>query len=199
MIKEKIKRIIEYWENQDPEELRGPILGIFSVFLLIFLVSFQTTIIDIKKSEIFEMEPYFNEELAEKINSMVEDYPMAQMVPFIATKDERTAAYLVAIAKKESNWGERVPVYQGKDCYNYWGYRGISEKMGSGGHTCFDNPEEAVNIVSKRLKYLIRDKELDEPGELVVWKCGYSCIGHSNWAVRKWISDVELYYEKVLN
>lgn len=198
-IKQKIKKTVLFCQNQDLEKLKGPLLGMLSVFLLVFLISFQSMAFEIDEMNFFENKPYINQELADEINELVGNYPIAQMVPFIAGKDTKTAAYLVAIAKKESNWGERAPVYKGEDCYNYWGYRGYSEKVGSGGHTCFDNPKEAVNVVSRRLRYLVHEKELDEPGELIVWKCGYSCAGHSDWSVNKWVSDVSFYYEKVLN
>ena len=37
---------------------------------------------------------------------------------------------------------------------------------------------------------------MDTPEEMVIWKCGSSCEGHSDYSVEKWISDVEMYYEK---
>jgi hypothetical protein len=46
------------------------------------------------------------------------------MAPYISEQNQDTAAFIVGIAKKESNWGKRVPKREGKDCYNYWGYRG---------------------------------------------------------------------------
>lgn len=130
-----------------------------------------------------------------KIRDMVKGYPIEVMLPYILAQDRDVATFLVSIAKKESNWGKRVPVLNGHDCYNYWGYRGVRDKMGTGGHTCFDNPQDAVETVAKRLKKLVREEKMDTPKELVVWKCGYSCSGHSKESVRKWISDVDMYVQ----
>lgn len=135
--------------------------------------------------------------LEEEIRRIVKGYPIEKMVPEIAKKDRMVAAFLVAIAKKESNWGKRVPVRDGQDCYNYWGYRGIREKMGSGGHTCFDSPRDAVDTVAKRLEMLVEREKLNTPEKMVVWKCGYDCSWDSKTAVRKWISDVDLYFQKL--
>jgi len=135
------------------------------------------------------------EDLEEEINKIVDGSPMKKMTPLIAQLDKRVAAFMVAIAKKESNLGRRVPVLNGEDCFNYWGYRGIRERMGSGGHTCFDNPRDAVETVSRRISELVK-ADIDTPQEMVIWKCGSSCAGHSDYSVEKWISDVEMYYEK---
>lgn len=135
------------------------------------------------------------EDLEEEINKIVDGSPMKKMTPLLAQLDKRVAAFMVAIAKKESNLGRRVPVLNGEDCYNYWGYRGIRDRMGSGGHTCFDNPKDAVETVSKRISELVQ-ADIDTPEEMVIWKCGSSCEGHSDYSVEKWISDVEMYYEK---
>jgi hypothetical protein len=136
--------------------------------------------------------------LEENIKEMVAGYPIEQMVPYILEKDNLTAAFLVSIAKKESNWGKRVPVLDGEDCFNYWGYRGIRDRMGTGGHTCFDSPKDAVDTVGKRIETLIRKYDLKTPSDMIIWKCGSSCAGHSDSGVRKWISDVELYFKKIL-
>jgi hypothetical protein len=135
------------------------------------------------------------EEMVGEINKMVKGTPMEAMTPYIAQKDRRVAAFLVAIAKKESNWGKRVPVLNGQDCYNYWGYRGIRDRMGSGGHTCFDSRKDAVDTVAGRLKELV-EADIDTPEEMVIWKCGSTCEAHSDYSVKKWISDVELYFDK---
>jgi hypothetical protein len=135
------------------------------------------------------------EDMEEEINKMVDGYPIKKMTPLIAQLDTRVAAFVIAIAKKESNWGKRVPVFEGEDCFNYWGYRGIREKMGTGGHTCFDSPRDAVETVSRRINDLVQ-AEIDTPQEMVIWKCGSSCAGHSEYSVDKWISDVEMYFEK---
>ena len=135
--------------------------------------------------------------LEQTIRSLVEGYPIEDMVPYIVEQDPRVAAYLVAIAKKESNWGKRVPVYYGENCFNYWGYRGQDEIMGSAGHTCFDTPKEAVAVVGKRLNTLVVDQGRTTANDLILWKCGSSCAGHGDYSVRKWISDVDMYYRKV--
>ncbi len=81
------------------------------------------------------------EEFEKEIQKIVAGSPMEKMVPLIARQDRRVAAFLVGIAKKESNFGRRVPVLNGQDCFNYWGYRGIRPRMGTGDHTCFDSPK----------------------------------------------------------
>ena len=134
------------------------------------------------------------EDVVEKIKNMVKGYPIETMVPLIAEKDKIVAAFLVGIARKESSWGVHVPVYNGQDCFNYWGYRGPN-RVGSGGHSCFANREEAVNTVSKRLEWLINNKKLNTPEKMSIWKCGSACSHDSQ--VGKWISDVELYFDKL--
>lgn len=131
-----------------------------------------------------------------EIREMVKGYPIENMAPYIAKEDPKVAAFLVSIAKKESDWGKRVPVLDGKDCYNYWGYRGKWERMGTGGHTCFNNRREAVKIVARRIDTLVNEKNLDTPKEMIVWKCGYNCAGHSESSVSKWIADVSFYFKK---
>lgn len=137
------------------------------------------------------------EDYASQIAELVEGYPIEDMVPYIVQKDRIVAAFLIGIAKKESNWGKRSPVLAGQDCFNYWGYRGIRRLMGTGGHTCFNSRQDAVDTVAKRLEKLINSEKLDTPAKLVIWKCGYSCDGHSRESVRKWISDVDLYFSQL--
>ncbi|MFC1645003.1 hypothetical protein ACFL08_03180 [Patescibacteria group bacterium] len=132
-----------------------------------------------------------------EVRSMVKGYPIEEMVPYILKQDKAVAAFLVAIGKKESNWGKRAPVLNGEDCFNYWGYRGKRERMGSGGHTCFDGPKDAVDTVAKRIDWLVKNKNLNTPEKMIIWKCGSSCAGHSPYSVRKWISDVDLYFSKL--
>ncbi len=137
------------------------------------------------------------EELEKEIMDMVKGYPIEEMVPYIAEKDRIVAAFLVGIAKKESNWGKRVPVLEGQDCYNYWGYRGIRKLMGTGGHTCFNSRKDAVDTVAKRIQALVEKQEIDTPEKMIIWKCGSTCAGHSNESVRKWISDVNMYFKEL--
>lgn len=144
-------------------------------------------------------QPVRNANLQREINKMVKGYPIEEMVPFIASKDRQTAAFLVAIAKKESAWGKRKPVLEGENCFNYWGFRLKSDRMGSGGHTCFDNPKQAVDTVAARIEELVKEYDRDTASKMIVWKCGTSCDGHSDESVKKWISDVDYYYKQVLN
>ncbi len=134
------------------------------------------------------------ERFDERVRAMVKGYPIEAMVPYILKQDRMVAAFLVSIAKKESAWGKRVPVLDGQDCFNYWGYRGIRPLMGTGGHTCFNGRQDAVTTVAKRLKTLIEQNRLNTPEKMIIWKCGSSCSGHSTESVRKWISDVDMYF-----
>lgn len=144
---------------------------------------------------------YFNETADEKykdnVRAMVKGYPIEEMLPYIFEQDRLTAAFLIGIAKKESNWGKRVPVLDAQDCFNYWGYRGVRRMMGSGGHTCFNSKKDAVMTVAKRLNTLINSEKLNTPEKMIVWKCGFSCAGHSRESVKKWISDVDGYFKEL--
>jgi hypothetical protein len=120
---------------------------------------------------------------------------MQEMVTDLAKKDKKVAAFLIAIAKKESNWGKHSPKKNGKECYNYWGYRGSYNATDSG-YSCFDDPAQAISVVGGRIQDLIGQK-IDTPEKMVVWKCGRSCSWDNPAAVQKWISDVSLYYDKV--
>ncbi|PID52318.1 MAG: hypothetical protein CR972_02475 [Candidatus Moraniibacteriota bacterium] len=127
----------------------------------------------------------------------VEGYPIEKMLPYILEQDPEVAKYLIAIAKQESGWGKRVPVLNGQDCYNYWGYRGIRKLMGTGGHTCFNSRKDAVETVGKRLNDLIYEYDRTTAERLIVWKCGSSCAGHSQSGVDRWIGVVGAYYDKL--
>jgi hypothetical protein len=137
-------------------------------------------------------------QLEKEIYAMVGDTPMKQMVPYIAEQDRMVAAFLVGIARQESSWGVHVPVDEdGNDCYNYWGYRGKRARMGTGGHTCFDSPKDAVTTVSKRLSFLVSNEKLTTPGEMVVvWKCGYDCSWDKSENVRRWVDSVNHYFKQ---
>ncbi len=134
--------------------------------------------------------------LEKNIKKLARGYPIAQMAPFIAGKDKKVAAYLVAIAKKESNWGIYSPKKRGKTCYNYWGYRG-QENPTASGYSCFSSPRQAVNVVGRRIKNLVAQK-IDTPREMVVWKCGDACTRSGARGEAKWVRDVGFYYEKIL-
>ena len=127
---------------------------------------------------------------------MISKTPMEKMIPYIAQKDKMTAAFVVSVAKKESNWGKHSPIVNGRDCYNYWGYRGGGENITWDGYTCFKNPRQAVNVVSQRFDSLIKKSNFDTPAKMVVWKCGYDCSWDNPIAVQKWVSDVDFYFQK---
>lgn len=182
---------------------KGKLSRFLMYFLVIFLFlffgvwyynTFKKEVVYIDKSaQIANLEKL---ELEQRIRKMVKGYPIEEMIPFIMEHDKKVSIFLVSIAKKESNWGKRTPKYKGKECFNYWGYRGPNP-LGSGGHSCFASRQEAVDIVGKRLDYLINKAGYTTPEKMIVWKCGSSCATHSSYGVRKWISDVDLYYQKL--
>ncbi|MFZ5982079.1 MAG: hypothetical protein ACOYS2_00685, partial [Patescibacteria group bacterium] len=115
--------------------------------------------------------------------------PLGEMSKELAQLPEDTAAFVIAIAKKESQWGRRAPSKNGQDCFNYWGYKGASEEQVMG-YSCFTSRQEAVEKVGARIQKLL-DNGLDTPEKFIVWKCGRSCSGHDPQGVAKWIADVE--------
>ncbi len=135
--------------------------------------------------------------LERRVKNLAKGFPLERMASYISEQNEDTAAFIVGIAKKESNWGKRVPKKDGKDCYNYWGYRGNGDNVTWDGYTCFDTPKEAIRTVGKRIDALVTEHQLNTPREMVVWKCGWNCEGHGSVSVEKWIKDVEYYYRKV--
>lgn len=138
------------------------------------------------------------EKTEREIKEMVAGYPIEKMLPYIMEKDHIVAAFMISIAKKESNWGKRVPVLDGQDCYNYWGYRGQRKLMGTGGHTCFNSRKDAVDTVAKRIEWLVQNKKLNTPEKMVIWKCGSNCdVTGGQAAAKKWIDDVNLYFKKL--
>jgi len=137
-------------------------------------------------------------EFEKELYAIVGDYPIKEMIPYIAQKDKTVAAFIVGIAKKESNWGKRVPTLNGQNCFNYWGYKGAGKNGIAMGHGCFATPEEAVDVISKRLEQLV-EKNLTTPSKMVVWKCGSSCAATGGQAAaNKWISDVSFYFNKIV-
>ncbi len=135
--------------------------------------------------------------LERRVKTLVKGFPIERMTPYISEQREETAAFIVGIAKKESNWGKRVPKKDGQDCFNYWGYRGGGDRVTWDGYTCFDSPKEAIETVGRRINTLVVEHELDTSREIVVWKCGWTCAGHNAAGVEKWIQDVDYYYHKV--
>ncbi len=169
-------------------------------FLIILSVSFAVLCFagarDIPQAAQLAVKDESQLKYEKKLRGMVDGYPMEKMAPFLARKDRKVAAYLVAIAKKESNWGKRSPKKNGRECYNYWGFRGRQGRTRSG-YSCFGSPKEAVNVVGKRVGELVAAK-VDTPQEMVLWKCGSNCGGREARAAKKWISDVDYYYKKIL-
>lgn len=175
----------------------------FGVFLsLAFLITGLLYSSCVSASRISFVPPVIdpNAALERKVQKVVSGYPIETMTPYIAEHKKITAAFLVGIAKKESNWGKRVPVdASGNDCFNYWGYRGEGSRGIEMGHGCFGSPEEAIDVVGKRIDTLVDQYKFTTPEELIVWKCGFNCDGHSQQSVKKWISDVKIYFNKVNN
>ncbi len=129
---------------------------------------------------------------------MVSGHPIEAMSEAIAMFDRDVAALIVGIAKKESNWGKRVPLDKnGLDCFNYWGFKGAGARGVAMGHGCFGTPEEAVEKIGNRLSELVKLRKTSEPANMVIWKCGSSCATHTKESVQKWISDVNLYYRQI--
>lgn len=165
---------------------------------VVFLLGFSFTLLGHIPEEAVALPPVHQKTVLERdIESLVDGYPIERMSGEIAKHDRLVAAFVVAIAKKESNWGKRVPTLDGKDCFNYWGFREERDRMGTGGHTCFDSPKDAVRSISKRIETLMYEYNRDTPREMIVWKCGSSCDGHSPESVDKWVSDVDFYYRKL--
>lgn len=134
-----------------------------------------------------------------EVRSLVAGYPIEVMAPYIAKQDRNVAAFLVGIAKKESDWGRHVPTRGGQDCYNYWGYKGAGSLGSSMGYGCFSDPEEAIDVVGARLYTLVVEKKNTTPNDMVIWKCGSrSCAGHEPGSVVKWIRDVDVYYSRLV-
>jgi len=128
------------------------------------------------------------------MEKMVSGYPIEKMLPHISKRRPETAAFLVAIAKKESNWGKRSPRSAGGDCFNYWGFKDHRFPFVAG-HSCFPSAETAVETVGNRIDKLVSQGR-NTPAELVIWKCGSACAKDGNKG--KWISDVGLYFNPII-
>ncbi len=130
----------------------------------------------------------------EKRNELVSGYPIEEMLPYIDKYGPQVASFLIAIAKKESDWGQYSPKKDEEDCFNYWGYRG-TENQTTSGYSCFDNPKQAIDVVGGRIQRLLENK-IDTPEKMILWKCGSSCPKQGSSDVQNWIANVRLYYEK---
>lgn len=139
-----------------------------------------------------------NEQLVGELNVLVAGFPIETMTKAIAQYDREIAGLIVGIGKKESNWGKRTPKLNGEECFNFWGYRGIGTRgLTDDGYGCWNTGEEAVKAIGDRLEKLRDLRSSTEPARMVVWKCGNTCAGHSDESVRKWISDVNFYYQEI--
>jgi len=131
-----------------------------------------------------------------EILQYIKGRPMEDMAPYIAKQPRIVAAFLVGIAMKESKFGVYAPRdAKGHDCHNYWGYRG-PENTTASGHSCFNSPEHAIQVVGKKINKLVAGG-ISNPAEMISWKCGSSCAGHGAENVRKWIADVGINFYKL--
>ncbi len=131
-----------------------------------------------------------------KFSAMLNGSPMEKMIPALNKRNNEVASYLIAIAKKESDWGKHTPKKGGRECYNFWGYRG-KENTTASGYSCFDSPNHAVEVVGNRIEKLL-NSNVNTPAKMVVWKCGSDCeAAGGQVAANKWISDVASYYKKL--
>lgn len=134
-------------------------------------------------------------DLKEDVSKIVKNTPMAAMVDSISEKPRPVAAFIVGIAMKESKFGVYSPKKGGRDCYNYWGFKGGGKTV-AGGYTCFSSPDEAVDAVGGKIEKLVA-RGVKTPAQMIGWKCGSSCAGHGAENVRKWISDVGVNFYKI--
>jgi hypothetical protein len=120
---------------------------------------------------------------------------MEEMIEEISNKEKIVAGFIVGIAMKESKFGIYSPKKNGRNCFNYWGYRG-KENPTKSGYSCFNSPSQAVGVVSKRIESMV-DNGAKNPSQMIAWKCGSSCAGHSAESVSKWIADVGIHFYQI--
>lgn len=135
------------------------------------------------------------EKIKAEVGDILAGTPMESMIEPISKQEKTTAAFLVGIALKESGLGRHAPSKNGRDCYNYWGYKGRINPT-SGGYSCFETPQQAVEVVGNRINHFV-EQGRDTPQKMLVWKCGASCATHSPSGVQKWVSDVSIYFNKL--
>ncbi len=134
--------------------------------------------------------------LEENLFNIVGDTPIREMVPLIAKRDNKVAAFLIGIAKKESSFGLASPSKNGDDCHNYWGYKGLGARGEVAGYSCFASAQEAIETVGNRIEVLV-DKDRNTPAKMVdTWKCGRSCAGDPG--APGWVSTVALYFNEIV-
>ena len=134
-------------------------------------------------------------DLKEDVEKIVKNTPMSAMADAISQKPRPVAAFIVGIAMKESKFGVYSPKRGGRDCYNYWGFKGGGTTV-AGGYSCFSSPEQAVDAVGGKIEKMVA-KGVRTPAQAISWKCGSSCAGHGAENVRKWISDVAINFYKI--
>ena len=134
-------------------------------------------------------------EFETEILRYIKGRPMEAMAPYIAKQDRIVAAFIVGIAMKESKFGVYAPHSGGRDCYNYWGYKG-RENTTASGYSCFSSPEHAIRVVGKKIASLV-DRGISNPAEMISWKCGSTCSWDDPENVRKWIADVGVNFYKI--
>ncbi len=130
-----------------------------------------------------------------KIYTLVGNAPIREMVPFISKRNKKVAAFIVGIAKKESGLGKHSPLKDGKNCYNYWGYKGAAGRGSSAGFACFASAEEAVKIVGNRIEVLVGKNRTTPAAMVHTWKCGTSCVGDPG--APSWVSTVTTVFNKI--
>jgi len=159
-------------------------------------VSLQLADEDIIISLLGKVEEKQHSVFQKEILGYIKGKPMESMSLYIAKQPRMVAAFIVGIAMKESKFGVYAPHdSSGRDCHNYWGYRG-PENTTASGYSCFDSPEHAVQVVGKKIAKLV-NQGISNPAEMISWKCGSSCAGHGTESVRKWISDVGVNFYKI--
>jgi len=135
------------------------------------------------------------EEFEAEILRYIKGRPMEAMAPYIAKQPPIVAAFIVGIAMKESKFGLYAPHSSGRDCYNYWGYKG-RENTTASGYSCFNSPEHAIQVVGKKINSLVA-RGISNPAQMISWKCGRTCSWDNPENVRKWIADVGIYFHKI--
>jgi hypothetical protein len=174
------------------------LFGFLIILSLIFITQcFGGGEVAVAKIPVAQPQPQRPSKMEKTIKKMVSDFPIKEMTPYIAKQDEEVAAFLVAIAKKESNWGMFSPKKNGRNCFNYWGYRGSYNQTKSG-YSCFDSPKQAIKVVGGRIEELIASN-VDTPQEMLLWKCGQRCNARTSNGAAKWVRDIDLYYKKFYN
>ncbi|MDP1845134.1 MAG: hypothetical protein Q8L09_00115 [Candidatus Moranbacteria bacterium] len=158
--------------------------------------SLQLADADIIMSLLGKVEEKQHSAFQKEILGYIKGKPMESMSPYIAKQPRIVAAFIVGIAMKESKFGIYAPHdSSGRDCLNYWGYRG-RENTTASGYSCFDSPEHAIQVVGKKIASLV-NRGISNPAEMISWKCGSTCAGHGAENVRKWIADVGVNFYKI--